>query len=114
MDGIGDVAPLGIERLLHELQEDVARLGLAKLEGEALLVARVELPVDLHVLRAPRAQRIARRGLDLDHLRAEIREKSGERVARDEAREIEDAHAVEGAALSGRVVAFLQHGLIPA
>jgi hypothetical protein len=57
-----------------QLQQQLARLGLAQLEREALLVARVELPVDLHVLRAPRAQRVARGGLDLDHLGAEIRE----------------------------------------
>src|SRR5205085_11545834 len=91
-----------------ELQEDLARLRLAQLQRDALLVARIELPARRHILRLPRAQRVARRGLDLDHLGAEIGEQAGESVAGDEARKIEDAQAVEGTALAGEVIALLE------
>src|SRR5262249_34292601 len=48
--------------------------------------------------------------LDLDHLGAEIGEHLGERVAGDEAREIEDSHALERAARLRGVIPAFQSG----
>src|SRR6185503_4649220 len=92
-----------------ELQQQLDRFGLAQLEREALLVARIELPVDLHAVRAPGAQRVARLRLDLDHFRAEIGEHAGEGVAGNQPREVEDANAAEGSRSTGGEVAFCEH-----
>jgi hypothetical protein len=92
-----------------ELQQQRDRLGLAQLEREALLVAGVELPVQLHAFRAPRAQRVARLGLDLDHFGAEIGEHAREGVAGHQPREVEDANASEGPVRVRCVLAFCEH-----
>src|SRR5262249_638733 len=93
---------------LGEPEEDVARLRRAQLQRDALLVARIELPARGNVPGLPRAQRVSRRGLDLDHFGAEIREHAREHVARDEPRELEHAKPVAGPAVAAEVVALFQ------
>jgi hypothetical protein len=51
-----------------------ARLRFAQIEAEALLVARIDLPMRVDAIGFPGAQRIAFRRLDLDHFCAEIAE----------------------------------------
>jgi hypothetical protein len=84
-------------RAREEFQEQRPRFELAQLEAQAFLVARVDLPVRLHALRLPRAQRVACGRLDLDHFRAEITEHLRERVARYETRKVEHADPLQRA-----------------
>ena len=79
-----------------EIEQQLAPLRLAQAQRDALLVARVEFPVDADPAALPGAQRIAfYRVLDLDDLRPEIGELRGHRVAGDEPRQIDDPDAVE-------------------
>ena len=87
-----------------EPQQRILGGGVAQVEHERALVARVGLPVQREAGVAPVAQRIARRRLDLDHVGAEVGELQRQHVAGDQARQIEHADAVERAA-RGRVEA---------
>ena len=79
-----------------EIEQQIAAARLAQAQRDALLVARIELPVDADPAALPGAQRIALyRVLDLDDLRPEIGELRGHRVAGDEPRQIDDPDAVE-------------------
>ena len=56
----------------------------------------------------PGPQRVALGRLDLDHVGAEVAEHLREDVAGKEAREVEDAHLVQGAATLGFVIALVK------
>ncbi len=81
-----------------ELAHDGAAGVRAQVERHALLVAAIDLPGGLDVLHLPRAQGVAFRRFDLDHLGAEIRELQGEHVARDQTRQVDDADPVQRSA----------------
>jgi len=72
-----------------------------QVEGDALLVAAVDLPGRLDTLHPPRAQRVAFGRLDLDDLGAEVGELQGQHVAGHQARQVDDADPVQGAACVG-------------
>ena len=88
-------------RRLRELAHDGAAGVGAQVERHALLVAAIDLPRRLDALDAPRAQRVALRRLDLDHLGAEIGELQRQDVAGDEARQVDDADPVQGPRADG-------------
>ena len=85
----------------NERPDDLGRLRIPQVEAEALLVAGVDLPVRADALGLPGPQRVALGRLDLDHVGAEVAEHLREDVAGKEAREVEDAHPVQGAATLG-------------
>ena len=81
-----------------QIEQQIAPARLAQAQRDALLVARIEFPVDADPAALPGAQRIALyRVLDLDDLRPEIGELRGHRVAGDEPRQIDDPDTVERA-----------------
>ena len=86
---------------LHQPQQRLARRVAAQVQDHRHLVAAVRFPEQLFAAVAPSAQRIAFRRLDLDDLGAEIAELQRQHVAGDEAREIEHAHAAQGALRAG-------------
>jgi hypothetical protein len=92
-----------------EAEQQLAPAHLAQAECQALLVARIHLPMDADASALPGAQRIAPlRILDPDHLGAEIGELKTDHVARDQTRHVDDADSVErtgGAGIEG----FLRH-----
>ncbi len=85
-------------RGVGELQQQLARLRVAQVQRQALLVARVGLPEERLAADLPVAQRIAlARVLDLDHLGAEVGQLQRQHVARDEARQVEHDDAFKRA-----------------
>ena len=87
----------------HQLAQDLLALLRAQVEGQALLVPRIDLPVGTDALRMvgpglmPGTQRVALlRVLDLQHLRAEIGQGKRHHVARHEAAQVQHANPVEG------------------
>ena len=95
----------------HEFQQQFACFWPAQLQ--AFFVAPIQLPVGRDALRLPGAQRVARGRLDLHHLGAEIAQHLCQRIAGDQAREIEHAHAMQRAARLWGVVPLLQHAPTP-
>src|SRR5262250_79471 len=80
----------------HEIENDPGRLRRLQVEGDALLVPGVHLPVHAHARFAPVAQRVASPGrLDLDHLGAKVGELKAQHVAGHEPGEVEDADAAQ-------------------
>jgi hypothetical protein len=85
--GIGDQAP-----------RDCLAVGLAQIERDRALVARLNLPPDGGAVlqQAPVAQRIAAAGrLDLDHVGAEVAECLGGERAGDQLAHFDDAQALQ-------------------
>ena len=79
-----------------EVEEQLAPARLAQAQRHALLVARIDLPMDADAVGLPGAQRIAAlRVLDLDHLRPEIGKLQTDHVAGDETRHVDDPYPVE-------------------
>ena len=65
-----------------EVEQQLAPPRFPEAQCEALLVARIDLPVDADTVGLPGAQRVALlRVLDLDHLGAEIGELEADHVA---------------------------------
>src|SRR6266436_2401474 len=93
----------------EEAEQQLAPARLAQAERQALLVARIHLPMDADPLALPSAQRIAPlRILDLDYFGAKIGELEADHVARDEARHVDDADSVERTGDAG-VEGFMRH-----
>jgi hypothetical protein len=93
-----------------EVEQQFAPARRPQAERDALLVARVKLPVDADAVRLPGAQRVAFAWVfNLDDLGAEIGELRGDRVAGDETRHVDDANAVERAGGIG-LETLLRHG----
>ncbi len=123
--GIATVQDLGakphrLERARAEILDQHLRAGeqiaqqraparLFEVERHALLVARIDLPVDADAARLPGSQRIALvRILDLDDLGTEIGKLQAQHIAGNEARNIDDPYSVErtgGPGLEG----FVRH-----
>src|SRR3954467_13178603 len=82
------------------------RLGLAQVEAQAFLAARVQLPVHRHAVGLPRAQRVAGGRLDFDHLGAEGGPHLREDVAGEQARKVEPPHAPQRTHGAGRIGAL--------
>jgi hypothetical protein len=82
--------------LRQQIAQRIAPCPRTQIDRQALLVARIDLPVQRQPLHAPGAQRIAgARVLDLDHLRTLIGKLEAHHVARHQARQIDHANAVE-------------------
>src|SRR5690606_26347221 len=82
----------------HETAHDLLRLRLLEIEGDRLLVARLGVPPQRRafVQLAPLAQRIAApRGLDLDHLGAELGQHARAERPGDERAELDHPHAAQ-------------------
>ncbi len=93
----------------QEFEEQLAPARLAQAHRQALLVARIDLPVHADPVGLPGAQRVAAlRILDLQHLRAEIGELQAHHVAGDQARHVDHPHPVERADRS-RLERFFGH-----
>ena len=93
----------------QEFEEQLAPARLAQAHRQALLVARIDLPVHADAVGLPRAQRVAAlRVLDLQHFGAEIGELQAHHIAGDEARHVDHPHPVERADRS-RLERFFGH-----
>jgi hypothetical protein len=85
-------------RAAGEAEQQFAPARLAQGKRQALLVARIELPMDADAVRLPGAQRVAPlRVLDLDHLGAEIGQLQADHVAGNQPRQVDDPDPVERA-----------------
>ena len=94
-------------------QQRVLGRGVAEVQHDGALVARIGLPMQFLAAVAPVAQRVARRRLDLDDVGAEIGELKRQHVAGDEPRQIEHAHAGErpgGVGLERELMGPGRHG----
>ena len=92
---------------VHEPQQDLAALGRAEVERDGALAAVRVLEGERRLAhgRGAVAIVVARlRALDLDHLGAEVGEHRGRERPRDDAREIEDAEALERPAGAGTFI----------
>ena len=85
-----------------QAEQDVDGVRLAQIQGQALLVAGIDLPVAIHPAILPGAQRIALAGgLDLDDLGPEVGQLQAQHVAGDQPRKVEHADARERAQVVG-------------
>ena len=92
-----------------QIGQQFAAARIPEVQRHALLVARIDLPVDADPVGLPGAQRVAAlRVLDLDDLRAEIGELETDHIAGNEPRQIDDAYAVERTRRLG-LKGFLRH-----
>ena len=97
----------------QKVEEQLAPARLAQAHRQALLVARVDLPMHADPVGLPGAQRVAAlRILDLHDLGPEIGELQADHIAGDEARHVDDPHAVERTC-SFRLERSLRHAHCP-
>ena len=88
----------------NELADQRDGVRMPEVEAEAALVARMDLPGRLDAVDAPAPQRVTVARLDLDDVGAEIGEVLAEQVAGDEAGQVDDPHAFQGARRGGAIV----------
>ena len=80
----------------QQIQQRIAAGLRPQVDRQALLVARIDFPVQRQALDPPGAQRIADlRVLDLDDLGALIGKLQADHVAGDEARQVHDPDAIQ-------------------
>src|SRR5262249_5215167 len=85
----------------HQAQQRNLGIRMPEIEHDGALVAGIGFPVKLVATVTPVSQRIARRRLDLNDVRAKIGQLQRQHVAGDEAREIEHPDAIERASRGG-------------